>query len=108
MTNSSAPATAELIAPLGNPAIQFVRNKYGVIIDSFGNYEARQSVDLWVEAHKYGVDGFVDNSETIKLTVGLSGPVKPLILDYLGLMLPGYELSDWQTWVEPSDESEPF
>ena len=97
-------ATATLVKPLA-PAL--VRNQFGVIIDSYGTYEQRQSVDLWVEAHKTDADGDTE-SEIIKLTVGLNGPVKPLILDYIKLSLPGYKLHDWQTWVEPSDEVEPF
>ena len=106
MTNSTATATAELIAPL-RPSL--VRNEFGVIISGYGMIESiRQSVDLWVEAHKVDSEGDTDQ-EIIKLTVPLTGPVKPLILEYINLALPGYSLHDWQTWSEPCDcESDPF
>ncbi|MEO0868898.1 MAG: hypothetical protein AAFY17_10705 [Cyanobacteria bacterium J06642_11] len=100
-----ASATAALVAPL---APTLVRNAVGVIVAGYGDIESiRQSVDLWVEAHRVDSDGDTDQ-EIVKLTVPLTGPVKPLIVEYMNLALPGYQLHDWQTWVEPCDHEEPF
>lgn len=85
-----------------------VRNEFDVIIAAYGVIEdMRQSVDLWVEAHKIDDEGDTDQ-EIIKLTVPLTGPVKPLILEYINGALPGYQLHDWAVWPCEDSANEPF
>lgn len=80
------------------PPVEFVRNKWGIIIDSFGDTEnARQCITVNVTAHKTD-QGFV-YQEIIRLTLPIgSAGVLPSIRAYLGAMLPGYKLHDWCVW----------
>ncbi|MEM1279470.1 MAG: hypothetical protein AAGG53_05460 [Cyanobacteria bacterium P01_H01_bin.152] len=100
MTNHPAPA-AVLVAPL------LTRNKDNIIIAQYKITDARRTVALWVQAFKLaddredGIVGLVDKEEYIKLTVPLTGPVKPLIEEWIASHLPGFVLADWQTWQEP-------
>lgn len=107
MTNQNAPATATLVAPLSG--IQLHRNKYGVIIDSFGDVSnARQCVTINATAHKTDGEGFVDQ-EIIRLTLSLNGPIRTAIVGYISLMLPpGYLLHDWCVWPGDENHDEPF
>ncbi|MGD1949727.1 MAG: hypothetical protein ACFB14_08785 [Leptolyngbyaceae cyanobacterium] len=94
MTNTTALSTAAPIEPL-----EPVRDRYGVIISAYGDIEnIKQTVTLWVDARRE------NEQEIIKLTVPLTGPVKPLIEKYLQFELPGYEIYDWATWEEPKPE----
>ena len=91
MTNATALSTAASIESL-----EPVRDRYGVIISAYGDIEnIKQTVTLWVDARRE------NEQEIIKLTVPLTGPVKPLIEKYLQFELPGYEIYDWATWEEP-------
>ena len=87
--------------------VEHVRTEHGVIIACFGDIEnVRQTVTLWVDARRTDDEGFTEQ-EIIKLTVPLTGPVKPLIEKYLAFALPGYEIHDWQTWEE-TEKPEPL
>ena len=87
-------------------SIELTRDSWGTIIDSFGVLDKRRTVELWVEARRVDDEGFSD-VEIVRLTVGLAGPVRQAIETYISVMLPGFKLNDWQTWVEPSGD-EPF
>ena len=94
--------------PVVAPPVEFVRNEWGIIVDSFGDTRnAKQCITVNVTAHKADA-----GQEIVRLTLPIGkNPVIPSIRAYLAAMLPGYELHDWCVW--PGDSQfeqvmEPF
>ncbi|NEQ53718.1 MAG: hypothetical protein F6K11_26895 [Leptolyngbya sp. SIO3F4] len=119
MTNTTAPATATMVARFVDPdkvivsprngLPSFTRNDFGVIVDTFGDVaNAQQCITVNVTAHTTDNEGFVEQ-EIIRLTVPLTGAVKPMIESYIDFALPSYKLHDWCVWSDEFEQVvEPF